>query len=104
VLRFDGKVWQAAFVDPTQSFNAIWGASATDLFVAGSSGTIYRGAGSSWAKLNSGVTSVIRSLWGTGPSDLWAAAWGAILHFDGTCGATARAPCTPSATTARCCG
>lgn len=66
------------------TFSAVWGASATDVWLAGEGGTLLHWNGSSWSLAASGTESGLRALSGTSSKDVWAAGLdGTLLHFDG---------------------
>lgn len=67
------------------TFSAVWGASPTDVWVAGEAGTLVHWDGSAWAVAASGTESALRALSGTSATDVWAAGLdGTLLHFDGS--------------------
>ena len=67
------------------TFSAIWGASPTDIWVAGEQGTLLHWNGSAWSAAVSGTESALRALAGSSSKDVWAAGLdGTLLHFDGT--------------------
>ena len=92
VLRWDGAAWTETFTDPLR-LHAVWGSSATDLWIGGDSG-LFHGTGPSpseitWTKVRS---EPIVSIWGSSTSDVWAVGhtrtWydsfdGKVLHFTG---------------------
>ncbi|MGB5925597.1 MAG: hypothetical protein WBH01_05830 [Dehalococcoidia bacterium] len=62
----------------------IWANSASDIFAVGDNGVIVHYDGSSWHKMNSGVTSSLSSVWGSSSSDVFVTTGGTILHYDGS--------------------
>jgi hypothetical protein len=88
ISHFDGETWQTISDPvieqiPSQAL-AVWGSSASDVFVAGDDGVIIHFNGTDWQQMdNPGET--ISSLWGTGATDVYACDYsGQILHYDGT--------------------
>jgi hypothetical protein len=67
---------------------------ANDVFAVGDGGAILRRVnGNDWFAMVSGTTSNLRSVWGSGPSDVWAGgALGTLLHYDGTSWSQVSAP------------
>jgi hypothetical protein len=83
-----GSDWQVIDVSAAnpgnQQLRAIWGASATDIWVSGTNGFLMRGSGSSWTQQTSLGTSTITSLWGSGANDVYAVNEdGQIWHWNG---------------------
>ncbi len=69
------------------TFRALWGASGSDMWVAGGSGNFrrFRGHGPFADVVVAPTVEIIRDLWGSSSSDVWAVGDHAtILHFDGT--------------------
>jgi hypothetical protein len=73
----------------TESLNAVWGSSSSDVFVVGYGGTILHYDGETWSPMSSGTTTGLNDLWGSSGSEVFAAggdwwdAGGTILHYDG---------------------
>ena len=68
----------------SQSLYALWGSGATDVFAAGSRGTVLRYDGKRWTPMTSGTTRALGALWGSGSSDVYATGQSApLLHYDG---------------------
>jgi len=62
----------------------LWGFSSTDIFAAGSDGTIVRYNGSTWSDLDSGTTEDFNDIWGSSVSHLFAVGTnGIILRYNG---------------------
>jgi uncharacterized repeat protein (TIGR02543 family) len=87
IMSWDGTQWTVldnAVLPIKQSPTAIWGSSATDVWVADGSGTglwFYNGNG--WV-LNNQIQVLVTSLNGTSSSDIWAGVSGGVYHFDGS--------------------
>ncbi|MGC4122176.1 MAG: hypothetical protein QM765_47870 [Myxococcales bacterium] len=78
--------WESVFgrveAKTFKELSAVWGSSATDVLVAGEA--VRRFDGVDFRDVPAPAGSWIRSLWGSGPTDVWAADFfGAILHYDG---------------------
>lgn len=98
VLHFDGTAWTSQPLQVTArggSFDGVWGASAGDIWVVGSWGNLLHfGKTTGWTIVPSPTSKDLHSIWGTSPTDVWAAAGacnelpctevGELLHFDGT--------------------
>jgi hypothetical protein len=87
--HYDGAHWASVNIGAgTTNFFSVWGASATQVYVAtgsGNQGAIYGLAGSSWASLATAGQALF-SVWGSSAQDVYAVgASGTILHStDGT--------------------
>jgi hypothetical protein len=63
---------------------ALWGTSSSDIWAAGSGGTIMHWNGLKWQVEVVG-SEAFNALWGSGQSDVWAVGdKGTVVHFDGT--------------------
>jgi len=62
--------WSLEF--PLRNYSAIWGASSTDVFAVGTSGTIQHYDGAGWGSMSSGTTNDLYGVWGTSTSDVFA--------------------------------
>lgn len=91
VWHWDGAAWDStALPGPAGD---IWGSAPDDVYVIGGS-KIYHYDGSTWTRVDGGITNQsLRSVWGTGPDDVWAVGGGyhgagnpesTVLHWDGT--------------------
>jgi hypothetical protein len=82
ILKFNGAGWDKLPDIPTiQSLNAIWGASADDLWVVGDFGTILHFNGVAWEQQTSGTTHHLFGVWGGYDGDIYAVgAEGTILR------------------------
>jgi len=82
LLRFDEATatWKVVVVIGDASFRTIWGTSATDLWIGGDRGVIYRatvtGDEVAFARITIGTTQTIGRILGTGPNNVWAIADG----------------------------
>ncbi len=88
VLVHDGSDW-AALPDPTAALGdgiaplgALWWNGAGDVF-AGGNGALLRYAAGAWSIVASSGGGVIRSMSGTGATDLWMADGTTLRHWDG---------------------
>ncbi|HMR06746.1 MAG TPA: hypothetical protein PKA88_13245, partial [Polyangiaceae bacterium] len=93
IYRRTGASWQK---DPhffsVTSVYELWATSASDLWFGTQSnftaGPAYHFNGSAWTQKPTGGSSGIHSIWGTGPSNVWAISSGALLYHDGTAWST----------------
>jgi len=93
--------WCVVTVPKTVTFNAVWGAAANDVWVAGDAGTLLRWNGSAWSSVPSGTQSDLRALTGSSARDVWAAGLdGTLLHFDGSTWTATRPDGSPWSPTA----
>ncbi len=68
-------------VSPSNLLRAVWGTGASDVWAAGSGGTIIHYDGSDWSPVSSGVRNTINAIWGSGPDDVYlAGSADAIFH------------------------
>ncbi len=78
--------WLQESAAPTgkQNLLAVWGSSASDVWVGGSSGLIAHYDGTGWAVIPTGSNETIIGLAGTAANDVWAVTvQGSILRYDG---------------------
>jgi len=89
ILRYDGSDWTSEASGTTELLAGIWGASKSDIFVAGgnssTTGTMLRYDGNSWNPMTTPVTTPLYGLWGSSPDDLYNVGENSprILRFDG---------------------
>jgi hypothetical protein len=81
----DGILRAAAMTSGTSStLYGGWGTSTSDIFAAGSSGTIRHYDGNGWSGMTSNTSSGLLDIWGAGTSAVWAVgSGGTIVHYDG---------------------
>jgi len=87
VLRYDGTAWTEIDTIPSPpAYRAIWGSSASDIFVVGGLGRIvHNSGGPGWAEHSTPTSELLNYVWGTGPSDVYAVGRnGTILHYNGS--------------------
>ncbi len=89
ILHFDGSFWTVQASGTTEDLRAVWGI-AGQVWAAGDGGTVLRNSGTGWAgaatvpALWAGTNDRITGLWGTSPTDLYAATRaGTLLHYRG---------------------
>ncbi len=83
LLHFDGEAWQSIDFtagEPETRALAVWGASASDVWVGGQSG-LYWFDGVTWTAVLAPGSDPITRLWGTATDDVWCAR--GVLHWDG---------------------
>ncbi len=71
----------------TTQFNAVWGASAAEVWAVGAGGAIFRRDNTSgaWGSQRLSVATDLFGLWGSGPRDVWAVGLnGAAWRYNGT--------------------
>lgn len=83
VFRNDGSGWVELATPITNDLNAIWGETASSLWVAGDLGALYHFDGTDWVFEGSGTPS-FGGLSGTSSSDVWAITDAEIWHRDAT--------------------
>lgn len=68
---------------PATRWRAVWGTSATNLWVVGAGGNIMHWDGALFTPVQSGTTSDLFSIWGSGPNDFWVGAdSGLVLRWN----------------------
>ncbi len=85
-LRFDGDEWDATNIQ-TDTLTDIHGNSLTDVYAVGGlfDSLIWHFDGESWHKVqNVPSAGPLKAVWSSGWNDVYAVAYGAILHSDGT--------------------
>lgn len=84
IWHWNGVSWSEDQLRATGSLNAVWAASATQVYAVGSAGTAYFYDGTSWSPINSGTGLDLKAITGSGPSDIWAGGdKGVVLHSTG---------------------
>ena len=97
VLHYDGNVWTTVLHHPGLAPNGGWASSASDVFLVGFqadeqpdgnfkvTSAIWHFDGTTWAPMSVPTGSlVLEEVWGSSPSDVYAAADdGILLHYDG---------------------
>jgi hypothetical protein len=88
-LRYDGTAW-SALPAPVGTFpRAIWGTSATNVYVVGASPNLLRFDGSTWTTAATIAPLGANAIWGSGPSDiLLVGSSGYAARFDGVSAVT----------------
>jgi List-Bact-rpt repeat protein/parallel beta helix pectate lyase-like protein/thrombospondin type 3 repeat protein len=88
ILHFDGTGWST--VDPgftiADRLWDVWGASASNVFIVGEMGVVYRYNGSTWEDMSgiSGTQATLVSLWGATANKVFAAgSGGTVIRYDG---------------------
>lgn len=83
VLHWNGQVWQSSFTGVSDSLNAVWGTSASNVWIGSSTHLLLRGSGwnadgGSWTntppltnQTNPSIATIY-GIGGTGPNDMWA--------------------------------
>jgi hypothetical protein len=89
ILHFDGTRWSAPFVLPLFVPNGVWGSSARDVFVVGSSvsgtGAILHFDGTTWSAETLANTPPLTSVWGSSSTNVIAVGSSAIVvRYDGS--------------------
>jgi hypothetical protein len=82
-LHYDGNTWTQMDLSPMGmgAAHAVWGRLGTDVYVAGSGGSMLHYNGSGWSPVFSGVTVPLYGIWGTPNGGLFVVgAGGTILH------------------------
>jgi hypothetical protein len=81
VLRFDGCAWSKSPMPSSEpGLNAIWGAAANDIWAVGQHGIAVNWDGRYWSNVPVGADVSLKSVSGSGASDVWTTAG---FHWDG---------------------
>jgi len=87
ILLLSGPVeaagWETMNSETTEHLLGVWGASPTDVFAVGVSGTILRYHDSTWSEMPSPTAEKLADVWGSSGSNVYAVGDGTILHYDG---------------------
>ncbi len=88
--RFDGERWVDVDLSGVEGanrngLNAVWAASADDVWAAGNGGYVLHWDGEIWSETQLEVADDFLGLWGSGADDIWmVGAGGSIVHWDGS--------------------
>ena len=64
---------------------SVWGASGSDVFAVGESGTVVHYDGAVWTVLDCGSATALQDVWGVSGTDVYIVGYGGqVLHHDGT--------------------
>jgi hypothetical protein len=88
ILRRTSGAWTAMASGTTNDLRGVWGASASDVWATGTSGTLLHYNGAAWSAV-SGATTDIDAVWGSSGSDVWFVGSTAVLHYNGAAVTTA---------------
>lgn len=97
---FSLGTWTVMQIPATPLLHGIWGSSASQIFAAGSSGTILKSDGQTWSSLSSDASAgTFWGMWGSSAADIYvttafASSQGQVLHYDGATWAATSAPTT----------
>jgi hypothetical protein len=92
--------WTTMTSGTTSHLRAVWGSSATDVFVVGLDGTILHYDGTTWSPLDAKTSTYFYGVWGAGANDVYVVgnpifkADEAIFHYDGSTWTTLPPPKT----------
>jgi hypothetical protein len=92
---FSLGTWTVMQTPATPLLHGIWGSSASQIFAAGSSGTILKSDGQTWSSLSSDANAgTFWGMWGSSAADVYVttafgALQGQVLHYDGAVWAAA---------------
>jgi hypothetical protein len=85
LFHYNGNNWTAAgLLTQSFAFEAIWGASPSDVYMVGEGGDIAHFDGETMTPINTGFNQSLYGIWGTGSQNIYAVGDNAtLLHFDG---------------------
>jgi PKD repeat protein len=85
LFHYDGEKWEQQYGgDENIALYSIWGNTASDIYVAGSTGLILQSNGTSWLGVSSGTTQKLYSIFGSSASNIFAVGvQGTIVHNKG---------------------
>lgn len=82
IVHFDGAAWHQEKTGTSETINAIFGFSSTDIWAAGDNGTILHFDGSTWSHISlPGYGGHLRAIWGAAPDDVWIGGEFAMFHW-----------------------
>ena len=64
-MFYDGISWSDMVSNTYADLNGVWGNSATDVYAAGTAGTILHYDGTAWSAMTSNTTNDLKGIWGT---------------------------------------
>ena len=77
--------WQSPASLTTNPLNALWGSSATNIWIVGDKGELYLWDGAKWTAKASGSTNSLYGIWGSNWNDVYAVgANSTVLRYDGS--------------------
>lgn len=87
--HFDGNRWMPVNLPvTTHDVNGIYGFSSNDVWVVGETATyfslILHFNDTSWQNYSNATGKALRCIWGSSPSNIWAAGTNTLFHFDGS--------------------
>jgi hypothetical protein len=74
---------QQQILDINSDLYGIWGSADDDVWVVGAQGTILHFDGTTWSIAEKGKLGELKSVYGTGKNNVYAAGWYAMAHYDG---------------------
>jgi len=84
LIHYDGNAWTELDCDSNNAYYALWGSSASDLYIAGEDGLIRHWDGQACTTVYYDRDRNLWAIWGAGPDDIFVGGdSGVIIHFDG---------------------
>lgn len=84
IRQYDGNTWQTHDSGVTAWLNAVWAADTSNVWAVGRDGHILHYDGNTWSAQVIDPDLHFTDVLGFSPTDVWAVAFPAIAHFDGT--------------------
>lgn len=82
--HWNGSSWSEVNPGGGQAaLRSVWASSATNVFAVGDASVVFRWNGGGWTQTSVTGSGAKNSVWGSGPTDVWAAGSGDVFHFDG---------------------
>ncbi len=82
-FHWDGCAWSQVSISTAGGLNDVWGASSTDVWIAGTQGGTWHWDGNGWTAVPTGASGTFNHLSGTGSADVWAIGNAGLYHWDG---------------------
>jgi len=77
--------WLVEDIGIAKDFNCVWGTSFSNIFIAGSEGSIVHFDGNLWQSMKSVTSVTLNDIWGTSDNNIYAVGYGGILlHYNGS--------------------
>ena len=79
------KAWTQLSPTGNPAVRAVWAANDTNVWIAGTKGSLQRYDGTNFTKFDQGTTVDFAAIWGNGPKEIFAVgSGGAVFRYDGT--------------------
>ncbi len=85
IFHYTGTSWELMFSGTTNTLEAVWGSSESDVFAVGANGTILHYDGFEWLPMTSNTSNYLRCVWGSAGDDVFASGSSTnVHHYNGS--------------------